>query len=119
MHITIGKRRFEDLLDDVNKIEDEPGVFVVVCPDTNGGYFVVDVGESDRVKPHLQTTSARTVGRASVPTVINCHSLQSRTRGGSLSTTGAPLSMNSETNTSLRAERHDPRHMRQARSLLV
>jgi hypothetical protein len=54
MHITIGKRRFEDLLDDVNKIEDEPGVFVVVCPDTNGGYFVVDVGESDRVKPHLQ-----------------------------------------------------------------
>ncbi len=54
MHITIGKRRFEDLVDDVNKIADDPGVYVVVCPDTDGGYFVVDVEEADQLRTHLQ-----------------------------------------------------------------
>ena len=54
MRVTIGKRTFDELFPDVNRIEDEPGLYVVVCQDTDGGYFVVDVGESEHLRTHLQ-----------------------------------------------------------------
>lgn len=54
MPVTIGKRTFEGPFTGVGTILDDPGVYVVVCPDTDGGYFVVDVGESDQLRTHLQ-----------------------------------------------------------------
>ena len=37
MPVTIGKRTFEGPFTGVGRILDEAGVYVVVCPDTDGG----------------------------------------------------------------------------------
>src|SRR5712692_8447463 len=54
MSFTIGSRKFEGPFEGSGEIADEPGVFFVVCPDSDGGLFLVDVEESDRLRTALR-----------------------------------------------------------------
>lgn len=59
MSFTIGKRKFEGPFGDTGEIADGPGVSVVVCPDSDGDLFLVDVEESDRLQTALRGHDCR------------------------------------------------------------
>ena len=54
MSFTIGSRTFQGPFSGLSDIADEPGVYVVVCPESGGSVLLVDVGQSANLRTTLK-----------------------------------------------------------------
>jgi hypothetical protein len=53
MPIKLGKYSFTGPVESIDKVKNRPGVYAVVCK-VDGEYFLIDVGESSRLRTRIE-----------------------------------------------------------------
>ncbi len=54
MGVEIGRYVFDGPFLSVENLEDKSGVYAILCPNANGNYDVIDIGESHAVRKRLK-----------------------------------------------------------------